>query len=224
MTVETGADRANVEPRARGVALRVRRRRARSRRGTRSTPCCSCGDEPPTPRRGSNPPAGIETGTSASPRRILSRRSARADAFRKNGETDEADPISPAATAFCSARLGGRTAAPRGRVLVACGDGVDRCVGPVAAARLIARMRAGSNPDASRAPAPVTKDEVRRRLAEVSARHPEAMPSRGRQASVQLPLARFEEPKGRDRSRRGSSRIMVASMLVDHRARVRARI
>ena len=52
----------------------VRRRRWRARRrGTRSTPCCTAATSRRRSRRGSNPPAGIETGTSASPRRILSR-------------------------------------------------------------------------------------------------------------------------------------------------------
>ena len=57
----------------------------------------------------------------------------------------------------------------RGRTLVACKDGVDHCCG-VATAALV---------DASGEAGPVSKDAVRRRLADVARAHPECRPSRG---------------------------------------------
>ena len=137
-----------------------------------------CGDEPPTISPGFESTGGDRNGdvgvAAAYPKPYLHVRMRSVKVAR----TDVSDGL-PAALAFLRARLGDETGAPRGRVLVACGDGVDHCVG-VAVARLISEdARAGSNPDGGVAPAPVTKDEVRRRLAEVSARHPEAMPSRG---------------------------------------------
>ena len=58
----------------------------------------------------------------------------------------------------------------RGRTLVACKDGVDHCCG-VATAALV---------DASSGEAgAVSKDAVRRRLADVARAHPECRPSRG---------------------------------------------
>ena len=73
---------------------------------------------------------------------------------------------------------------PRNRkdyVLIACNDGVDHCVG-VAVARAVAAElapRRSRTTGKERDAPPVTKDSVRRRLAAVAARHPEASPTRG---------------------------------------------
>lgn len=68
------------------------------------------------------------------------------------------------------------------RVLVACGDGVDHSVG-VAVGFLVQSDVDGEHGFRQLAdddvPPPVSKELVRRRLADVSARHPEARPSRG---------------------------------------------
>ena len=66
-------------------------------------------------------------------------------------------------------------------VLIACNDGVDHCVG-VAVARAVAAElapRRSRTTGKERDAPPVTKDSVRRRLAAVAARHPEASPTRG---------------------------------------------
>ena len=71
-------------------------------------------------------------------------------------------------------------------VLVACNDGADHCAG-VAVARAVAaelflknKITDDESGETRKEPAPlVTKDCVRRRLAAVSARHPEASPTRG---------------------------------------------
>ena len=69
-------------------------------------------------------------------------------------------------------------------VLVACNDGADHCAG-VAVARAVAadlflNKKEDESGETRTEPAPlVTKDCVRRRLAAVSARHPEASPTRG---------------------------------------------
>jgi tRNA A64-2'-O-ribosylphosphate transferase len=69
-------------------------------------------------------------------------------------------------------------------VLVACNDGADHCAG-VAVARAVAadlflNKKEDECGETRTEPAPlVTKDCVRRRLAAVSARHPEASPTRG---------------------------------------------
>ena len=60
----------------------------------------------------------------------------------------------------------------RGRTLVACKDGVDHCCG-VATAALVGRKYVGGEAGA------VSKDDVRRRLADVARAHPECRPSRG---------------------------------------------
>jgi tRNA A64-2'-O-ribosylphosphate transferase len=171
---EMGADSSAVSRSAlRGVALGSAAALARPETWDAFDAVLYCGDEPPTISPGfeSNPTGGDRDGdvgvAAAYPKPYL-----------HVARTDVSDGL-PAALAFLRARLGDETGAPRGRVLVACGDGVDHCVG-VAVARLISEdARAGSNPAGVVAAAPVTKDEVRRRLAEVSARHPDAMPSRG---------------------------------------------
>ena len=66
-------------------------------------------------------------------------------------------------------------------VLIACNDGADHCVG-VAVARAVAAElapRRSRTTGKERDAPPVTKDSVRRRLAAVAARHPEASPTRG---------------------------------------------
>ena len=60
----------------------------------------------------------------------------------------------------------------RGRTLVACKDGVDHCCG-VATAALVDASMSGEEAGA------VSKDDVRRRLADVARAHPECRPSRG---------------------------------------------
>ena len=60
----------------------------------------------------------------------------------------------------------------RGRTLVACKDGVDHCCG-VATAALVDASMSGEEAGA------VSKEEVRRRLADVARAHPECRPSRG---------------------------------------------
>ena len=176
---EPGADSSAASSSAlRGVALGSAAALARPETWDAFDAVLYCGDEPPTISPGFESTGGDRNGdigvAAAYPKPYLHVRMRSVKVAR----TDVSDGL-PAALAFLRARLGDETGAPRGRVLVACGDGVDHCVG-VAVARLISEdARAGSNPDGVVAPAPVTKDEVRRRLAEVSARHPEAMPSRG---------------------------------------------
>ena len=70
-------------------------------------------------------------------------------------------------------------------VLVACNDGADHCAGVAVARAVAADLFLNKKEDTRHGetrtePAPlVTKDCVRRRLAAVSARHPEASPTRG---------------------------------------------
>jgi len=80
---------------------------------------------------------------------------------------------------------------PEDYVLIACADGADQCVG-IAVAHLIA-SEAKYFSETQRPGSSVTKDLVRRNLARVSAKHPEASPSRGTLKQVYHYLAQAAE-------------------------------
>ena len=145
--VPSGADSSAASSSAlRGVALGSAAALARPETWDAFDAVLYCGDEPPTISPGFESTGGDRNGdvgvAAAYPKPYLHVRMRSVKVAR----TDVSDGL-PAALAFLRARLGDETGAPRGRVLVACGDGVDHCVG-VAVARLISEdARAGSNPD-----------------------------------------------------------------------------
>ena len=112
----------------------------------------------------------------------------------KSARAELADAL-PRALAFLEAHACAleAEASSKDYVLVACNDGVDHCVG-VAVARAVAAELSPRETDArgggvcddssTRQAPPVTKDSVRRRLAAVAARHPEASPTRGTMKQV----------------------------------------
>ena len=89
----------------------------------------------------------------------------------------------PRALAFLETHatlVGATRASSRDYVLVACNDGTDHCVGVAVARAVAAELSPCETGTFSRREAPpVTKDSVRRRLAAVAAKHPEASPTRG---------------------------------------------
>ena len=137
-----------------------------------------------TPRDADTPfsrvPARLFKTARAEPPRSRRRRSRK---HARRGAGSRRSNAGRATSSIDGTRVDATDDAPTNRkdyVLIACNDGADHC--GVAVARAVAAElapRRSRTTGKERDAPPVTKDSVRRRLAAVAARHPEASPTRG---------------------------------------------